>query len=129
MGQPICPNQGIAFAFPDVCSTPTPGGPVPVPYPNIADLSAATGLADQLLLGGGQKALLAQSEVATSTGDEAGNAGGPTTIKGKMRVVSGSSSVLYGGKGIARFGDPTKQNNDNADGRLMGAFATVLVGG
>lgn len=24
------------MAFPDVCKTPTPGGPVPIPYPNIA---------------------------------------------------------------------------------------------
>ncbi|MEZ5726657.1 MAG: PAAR-like domain-containing protein [Burkholderiaceae bacterium] len=24
-----------ATAFPDVCKTPSPGGPIPVPYPNI----------------------------------------------------------------------------------------------
>lgn len=23
------------FSFPDVCKTPTPGGPVPIPYPNV----------------------------------------------------------------------------------------------
>ena len=29
--------NGIAAAtIPDVCKTPSPGGPVPVPYPNIA---------------------------------------------------------------------------------------------
>lgn len=27
---------GIDFAFPDVCLTPTPAGPVPIAYPNMA---------------------------------------------------------------------------------------------
>ena len=25
----------MCFAFPDVCLTPTPAGPVPIPYPNM----------------------------------------------------------------------------------------------
>ena len=28
-------SNGTTIAFPDVCKTPTPGGPVPIPYPNI----------------------------------------------------------------------------------------------
>jgi len=32
-------NQTFAVAFPDVCKTPSPGGPVPIPYPNIAKAS------------------------------------------------------------------------------------------
>jgi hypothetical protein len=28
------------MAFPDVCKTPIPGGPVPIPYPNIASQGA-----------------------------------------------------------------------------------------
>ena len=28
-------SGGLCIAFPDVCKTPSPGGPVPVPYPNI----------------------------------------------------------------------------------------------
>ncbi|ARE41823.1 hypothetical protein RGUI_3682 [Rhodovulum sp. P5] len=132
MGLPICPTQGIAMAFPDVCKTPTPGGPVPLPYPNIAQLADATDVADDLLLGPSSlKAVLQDSSIATSTGDEAGSIGGVTSggIKGACSVTSGSSTVLYGGKGIARFGDPTSQNDDNAVGVLMGAFPTVLVGG
>jgi hypothetical protein len=27
-------SSGITIAFPDVCKTPSPGGPVPIPYPN-----------------------------------------------------------------------------------------------
>jgi hypothetical protein len=29
-------SNGVTIAFPDVCKTPSPGGPVPIPYPNIA---------------------------------------------------------------------------------------------
>ena len=32
-------SEGITIAFPDVCKTPTPGGPIPIPYPNIAQSS------------------------------------------------------------------------------------------
>ena len=43
MANPIATTNGICFAFPDILNTPTPpGGQVPMPYPNIAQLSAAT---------------------------------------------------------------------------------------
>lgn len=133
MGQPICPTQGIAFAFPDVCKTPAPpGSPVPLPYPNVAQLADAQDVADDLLLGPQSlKAVLKDSTIATSTGDEAGSVGGVSsgTIKGECKVTSASQTVKYGGKGIARFGDPTTQNNENAVGSLLGVFPTVLVGG
>ena len=132
MGMPICPTQGIAFAFPDVCNTPNPSGPVPIPYPNIAQLADATGVADDLLLGpAGLKAVLQDSEIATSSGNEAGSIGGVSSgvTKGKCTVTAGSATVLYGGKGVARFGDPTMQNSGNAVGQLLGTFPTVLVGG
>lgn len=133
MGQPICPIQGIAFAFPDVCNTPSPSGVTPIPYPNIAQLSDAQDVADDLLIGPASlNAVLQDSTVATSTGDEAGTAGGGVssgTTKGECKVTSASITVLYGGKGIARFGDPTTQNSQNAVGSLLGLFPTVLVGG
>ena len=131
MGRPICPAQGIAFAFPDVCKTPSPGGPIPIPYPNIAQLADVTGEAKDLQVGG-MKVLVKGSKVATSSGNEGGTAGGGVTsrkIKGEMEVTAGSATVLCGGKEIARFGDPTKQNSGNAVGTLLGAFPTVLVGG
>ena len=131
MGRPICPAQGIAFAFPDVCNTPSPGGPIPIPYPNIAQLADVTGEAKDLQVGG-MKVLVQGSKVPSSSGDEGGTAGGGVTsgkIKGEMEVTAGSATVLCGGKGIARFGDPTTQNSGNAVGTLLGAFPTVLVGG
>ena len=137
MSKPIAPATGIAFAFPDVCKTPTPGGPVPIPYPNIAQLDQATGVSNDagkaLLIGPSSfPAMLIDAEVAVTTGDEAGSAGGVTsgTIKGRCVVTQASGSVIYGGssKGIARFLDTTSHNNDNAQGMLLIAFPTVLVG-
>lgn len=32
-------SGGMAIAFPDVCLTPSPSGPIPVPYPNIGSSS------------------------------------------------------------------------------------------
>ena len=26
-------SNGTTIAFPDVCKTPSPGGPIPIPYP------------------------------------------------------------------------------------------------
>jgi hypothetical protein len=137
MSRPIAPAQGIAFAFPDVCNTPSGPTVVPVPYPNIAQLDQATGVTDvsgkEVLVGPqGLHVLLMDSEVPTSSGDEPGSAGGVRsgTIKGRCRVTAASGSVVYGSgqKGIARFLDTTKQNNDNADGFLLAAFPTVLIG-
>jgi hypothetical protein len=135
MGKPIATAKGIAFAFPDVCLTPVGSGTVPLPYPNIAQLTDAapvSNLAGKGLLVGGDPVLLSTSTVPTSSGDEAGSAGGVSsgTIKGSCRITSSSSSVKYGpnGAGIVRFMDSTMQNNDNAQGKVLSAFPTVLVG-
>lgn len=34
-------GQSVA-GFPDVCKTPSPGGPVPIPYPNLASAEPQT---------------------------------------------------------------------------------------
>ena len=53
MGQPITVTDGMCFAFPDVCLTPAPpSAPVPIPYPNIAQLADATGTATNVNAGG-----------------------------------------------------------------------------
>jgi len=35
-------SSGITIAFPDVCSTPSSGSPIPIPYPNIGSSSDTT---------------------------------------------------------------------------------------
>lgn len=134
--KPIAPAAGIAFAFPDVCKTPAPpGSPVPIPYPNIAQLRDASPVADNLVVGPGELKVLLKTdspEISTSTGDEAGSAGGVKSgvIKGACKFMQASESVVYGpdGYGLVRFMDATTQNDENASGFVMGAFPTVLVG-
>ena len=51
----------------------------------------------------------------------------------KCKIVQASGTVLYNDKGIVRFMDATIQNMDdydqpNANGYVMSAFPTVLVG-
>ena len=35
-------SGGVTIAFPDVCKTPAPAGPVPIPYPNAAQSADTT---------------------------------------------------------------------------------------
>lgn len=130
MGKPVARKEGICMAMPDICLTPAPPGPpVPIPYPNIAQLSGATGTA-ATVKAGGKEVIVESSEIPTSSGDEAGTAGGQTsgTFMQKCTFVGFSGTVKAEGKGIVRQLDATRQNNDNADGFVMTGFPTVLVG-
>jgi hypothetical protein len=132
MGAPIATTEGgICFAFPDVCLTPAPPGPlVPLPYPNIGQLSEAIDTANSVLVNG-KPVVTKQSNIPTTSGDEAGSSGGVTsgTTKGKVEFVSFSASVLAeDGKNVVRLGDTTRQNNGNAVGTVLGGNPSVLVG-
>lgn len=134
MAQPVAIAQGMAFAFPDVCNTPTPGGPpVPIPYPNIAQLADATpnsATGGAPVFANGKPIVLSNSMIPTSTGDEAGSAG---PIKGPCTFSTASATVKINGQGVVRFGDSTEQNkgnpNGNAIGQVLSAPSTVLAGG
>lgn len=135
--KPIAPAVGIAFAFPDVCNTPAPPAPpVPIPYPNIAQLADADPVTEDLVVGPSEYKVLLKTEndpeIQTSSGDEAGSVGGVKSggIKGPCKFKEASTSVVYGpdGLGIVRFMDATEQNDGNAMGFVMGTFPTVLVG-
>ena len=99
-------SSGIAFSFPDVCKTPSPGGPIPIPYPNIAQ-STDTAMGSRKVAIEGNPVMLDGSNFATSMGDEAGSAGGVVslTIKGKAEFVNFSFDVKFEGKCVARLGD------------------------
>lgn len=141
MAKPIAPAKGIAFAFPDVCNTPAGTSMIPIPYPNVAQLSQASSQANsvtnnsgkEVLVGpSGDYVLLLDAQISTSTGDEAGSVGGVKsgTFAKACTLVQASQSVIYGpqGKGIVRFLDRTAQNDGNAQGSVLSAFPRVLVG-
>jgi uncharacterized Zn-binding protein involved in type VI secretion len=105
-------SNGVATAFPDVCKTPTPGGPVPIPYPNIA-MSKDTANGSKSVSIDGNPIMLKGSYFSTSTGDEAGTAGGgvaSNTTKGKAEFVNYSFDVKVEGKNVPRLGDMMLQN-------------------
>lgn len=109
-------SNGISTAFPDVCKTPTPGGPVPIPYPNIAR-SADTANGSTSVKMDGNPIMLKDSNFSTSTGDEAGSAGGgvvSNTTKGKAEYVNYSFDVKVDGKNVPRLGDMMLQNKGSS---------------
>lgn len=99
---------------PDVCKTPSPGGPVPIPYPNIAkDSDLAKGTKKVKIEG--KSVALKTSNLSTSTGDEAGTAGGgivSSKTKGKVTWTVASVDVKFEGKGVVRFLDVTMHNGN-----------------
>lgn len=108
-------SSGIANAFPDVCKTPSPAGPVPIPYPNIAQ-STDTAQGSTSVKIDGNPIMLKGSTFATSTGDEAGSAGGvvSSTIKGKAEFLNYSFDVKIEGKNVPRLGDMMLQNKQSS---------------
>jgi hypothetical protein len=107
-------SNGITVAFPDVCKTPSPAGPVPIPYPNIArsaDMAQGTSTVEVQ----GSPVCVKDSNFSTSTGDEAGSAGGVAsgTTKGKAEFVNYSFDVKFEGKNVARAFDLMLHNDRN----------------
>jgi hypothetical protein len=113
----------VAMA-PDVCKTPSPGGPVPVPYPNVAkssDLAKGT----KSVTIEGTPAGIASSHIRTSSGDEAGTAGGGVIsgkTKGTLKWLRFSLDVKIEGKGVVRHLDEGLHNGNanNTYGKLQG---------
>jgi hypothetical protein len=108
-------SSGVATAFPDVCKTPSPAGPVPIPYPNIAQ-SSDTSQGSKKVQVDGESIMLKESCFQTSTGDEAGSAGGVASngIKGKAEFVLYSFDVQVEGKNVPRLGDIMVQNKQSS---------------
>jgi len=110
-------SNGMSIAFPDVCLTPSPAGPVPVPYPNIAKSADVSGGPSSVKVDGAMPATQG-AEYATSSGDEAGSAGGVASgcTKGAATFVLYSFDVKFDGQGVCRLGDPLFHNRKNAFG-------------
>ncbi|HSI49048.1 MAG TPA: DUF4150 domain-containing protein [Ideonella sp.] len=102
--------------LPDVCKTPSPAGPVPIPYPII--LSMASDLANgttTVKADGGNMCAIKGSELSRCSGDEPGTAGG---VKSSTNMKE-STWILYAftvkmeGKNACRLGDKLFMNHEN----------------
>lgn len=123
-----------ANAIPDVCKVPSPAGPVPTPFPNLATTQMAqpSGLLRNVLVVN-MPALNQASKIMMSSGDEVGTVGGVASnrIKGEVQFMNGSMTVMVGGKPAVRMGCMTGHNGMpvNAVGTVISpSQSTVMVG-
>lgn len=108
-------SNGVTIIFPDVCKTPTPAGPVPIPYPNVAR-SADTAKGTKKVKCDGNSTCTKSSNFRMSVGDEPGCAGGGVIsgkFKGKAEFVNFSFDVKFEGKNVTRAFDLMFHNNKN----------------
>lgn len=101
------------MAMPDVCLTPTPVGPVPIPYPNIAMGPTAlppTACLKVLLSAGPAHNLM--TTIPMSNGDNAGVNMGVASgmVMGPCRHTMGSTNVFYGGMPATKMTSMSGQN-------------------
>lgn len=109
-------SGGTAIAtLPDVCKTPSPGGPVPIPYPNVARSSSLAKGTGSVTVDGGQSAAVKGSEYGSSNGDEAGTAGGvkSSTNMKEATWITYSFDVKFEGKNACRLTDKMQMNHGN----------------
>ncbi|GHD03945.1 hypothetical protein GCM10007320_64450 [Pseudorhodoferax aquiterrae] len=114
-------SGGQSPVFPDVCKTPSPGGPIPIPYPNMARSSDAAETAGTVYADG-QKIMLKNSSFSTSTGDEAGSVGGVVSncTKGKAQFILYSFDIKAEGQNVPRNTDMMKQNGSGSNFNAVG---------
>ncbi len=110
-------SMGIAKStIPDVCKTPTPGGPVPIPYPVIVSMSSDLKKGTKTVKVDGKKmAAIKGSEFSRCTGDEPGTVGGvksSTNMKEATWLLY-SFDVKLDGKNACRLTDKMMMNHGN----------------
>ncbi len=104
---------------PDVGKTPSPAGPVPVPYPNmsmLAQVIPATASKFTKILG--RPVVVANSTVSMSSGNEAATAGGGVVsnmIKGPTQFTTFSRVFRVEGQPVTFHTGQTKHNGSNAN--------------
>lgn len=123
---------GTCMAMPDVCKTPP--WAVPVPYPNIGNLTLANpGTCSTKVRIGGAAAILQSSLLTLSNGDEAGAMGGvlSQTVMGPVQFTTGTMVVKIEGRPAAHQGSMSGHNGmpANAPGGVVQMVANQVVRG
>ena len=106
-------SGGVSTAtLPDVCKTPSPAGPVPVPYPNVTFSNLLSKGTKTVKVDGGNMAAIKGSEYSISIGDEPGVAGGvkSSTFKKESTWITYSFDVKMEGMNVCRLTDPAQSN-------------------
>jgi len=108
-------SNGICTAMiPDICKTPSPAGPIPIPYPNIS-MSSDLANGSTTVKADGEMIAVKDSEYSKSNGDEAGTAGG--VVSGvnmkEAKWILYSMDVKIDGKNACRLMDKMTCNKQN----------------
>ena len=109
-------SNGVSVAtIPDVCKTPSPGGPVPIPYPNISQSATLDKGTSTVKADGGMMIATKGSEFSLSNGDNAGVAGGvkSSTFMKESTWILYSFDVKMDGSNACRLTDKKFQNHEN----------------
>jgi hypothetical protein len=120
---------GMDFAFPDVCLTPSPAGPVPIPYPNIAMGPTAVPNVTKVLFMGTPAHNMGTTTPLTN-GDNPGVATGVASgvVMGPSRHLTGAFTILLQGMPATRLTSTSLQNSTNAPGcRIVPSQTKVIL--
>lgn len=105
-------GAGMDMGFPDVCLTPSPVGPLPVPYPNMAMSSATMPMAFNILTEC-TPTINMMSKGLVSMGDQPGIAMGAVShlVAGQTNYMVGCFTIMMGGAPAQRLTSITGQNS------------------
>jgi Domain of unknown function (DUF4150) len=124
---------GQCLGAPDVCKTPAAPSPIPLPYPNSADLSGADKVISKVLIEK-KETVVEDSKVPRTKGDEPGTLKGVVSSDdmGEVDFKTYSSKVYAKGKKIVHHTATTSHNGSNAN--VVGAHISpsqtkVIIGG
>lgn len=121
--------MGQDMGFPDVCLTPSPAGPVPIPYPNIAMGPTAVPNVPTVLFTGAPVHNMLTTTPMTN-GDNAGLATGVASgmVMGPSRHLTGAFTVIIKGAPVTRLTSMSLQNSTNCPGcRIVPSQPKVLI--
>jgi hypothetical protein len=133
-GMPASTKKGgMCMGMPDVCLTPAAPSPIPIPYPNMAQVNGADGTIDKVLMEN-KETVVEDSKIAQSSGDEAGTAGGVVSglNRGEAHFTLYSSKVYAKGKKVVFHTAQTTHNGSSANlpvGAQMVPSQTKIVVG
>ncbi|MCA9605052.1 MAG: DUF4150 domain-containing protein [Myxococcales bacterium] len=121
--------MGMDLGFPDVCLTPTPAGPVPIPYPDIA--MGPTAIPGQVkVFNFFTPAHNMATTIPLTNGDNTGVATGVASgmVMGPARHLTAAFTCLVGGTPATRMTSVALQNSTNCPGvRIVPSQPRVLL--
>ncbi len=124
MKMPAATKKGGSITGgPDVCKTP-PTPPVPVPYPNLGQVSGSDKTISKVVIGN-KETVVESSKIPSSKGDEAGTLKGlvSSTNRSSIQFKKYSPKVYAKGKKIVFHTAATAHNGSNANAPV-GAHAS-----